>query len=865
MRNIIRKIFIIFIIFVTMFDFIGSSNISLAVNKDSPVDEIVNAVTNLMGGIVAIKLWLTKLQATLISYGFGKIISTSIAECCGISSDPIFAGTKGDLATPFDIFFNKYTVLDVDYFDFSKTGNDQKIIMSLRTSVAEWFFTLRNVCSAILLCILIYVGIRMALSTVAEEKAKFKKMLMDWAASLALIYVLQYIMIFTIAVNEAIVDFLRQVTYADIHQSMNEIMASAALGISMGSIMATAVYVMIMFQTIAFLITYMNRVIKVGFLILISPMISITYSIDKIGDGKAQALNYWLKEFVYCILIQPFHCVMYLAFVNIAISLMQTNSLLVTLGEGGSFYYNQLVNGLLVILCLKFIGDGEKVVKKIFNFQETGEGVSMAAGMAMGVAALSYAKKAKNIGANIATGANKLKNLPINLKSEGDAAKFSKIGKDLSKMREDFGKTKAGQALEKFGNKAGGMIEGASDAISKGITAFGNTGFGKGLTSTIQGAGRLGGRALGFTKNWGEKAIKGYKKLQNNKTFKAIKNANRRSLGSTMFLMGAAMSYATGSSGLMQAIGTGHAMQQGVEGYFGASEAFSKEDGREAIDHELERRDQEKARLEEKSKGLEGKAKDLTSQIKDADAEIERLSHTLAGRKGKDAKHLNKFRSRYKEIQEKLRENPQDTKALAAQARLQKSHPKLFAKMQERDRLKAELDATEQEAAKTKARLQDLVVGENENMRQKIAEQFAQNGSASKVESAKQEILAIIMAKMQADKAKENGDSVEKREGVDSSDENNLTFTEQEDARRMQEYITSLIDRSDMGAGASDAARDFIAETFGGEEGIGDSLAGALDEYEFQRNAQRYNNGMKNYMNYGGTEDRYKSLTTSQE
>ena len=32
---------------------------------------------------------------------------------------------------------------------------------------------------------------------------------------------------------------------------------------------------------------------------MISPLISITYSIDKIGDGKSQALNTWLKEFIY--------------------------------------------------------------------------------------------------------------------------------------------------------------------------------------------------------------------------------------------------------------------------------------------------------------------------------------------------------------------------------------------------------------------------------------------------------------------------------------------------------------------------------------------------------------------------------------
>ena len=44
----------------------------------------------------------------------------------------------------------------------------------------------------------LYVGIRMAISSVAEEKAKYKKMLVDWVVSLGLLFVLHYIMVFVV-------------------------------------------------------------------------------------------------------------------------------------------------------------------------------------------------------------------------------------------------------------------------------------------------------------------------------------------------------------------------------------------------------------------------------------------------------------------------------------------------------------------------------------------------------------------------------------------------------------------------------------------------------------------------------------------
>ena len=101
-------------------------------------------------------------------------------------------GDGSSYLTPFDIFFNTYKILDINFFDLNDLDTNS-FIYKFRTSVAYWFYTLRFISSAILLCILVYVGIKMAISSVADDKAKYKKMLIDWCCSLALIFLLQYI------------------------------------------------------------------------------------------------------------------------------------------------------------------------------------------------------------------------------------------------------------------------------------------------------------------------------------------------------------------------------------------------------------------------------------------------------------------------------------------------------------------------------------------------------------------------------------------------------------------------------------------------------------------------------------------------
>ena len=141
--------------------------------------------------------------------------------------------------------------------------------------------------------------------------------------------------------------------------------------------------------------------IKIGFLIIISPLISVTYSIDKMGDGKAQALGNWLKEFIYTILIQPFHCIMYVAFVKTAFDLVIEPSFSDLFTESVfSNEYNGIALGLMACLCLWFVGEGEKAIRQIFGFADDND-TSFVAGLAVGIAALN---KSKQIGSKISAG-----------------------------------------------------------------------------------------------------------------------------------------------------------------------------------------------------------------------------------------------------------------------------------------------------------------------------------------------------------------------------------------------------------------------------------------------------------------------------
>ena len=315
-------------------------------------------------GLVAVLSTVLQVGAMAIA----SAVNGLIAVASGIAEgDSMITGVS-------DIVFNRSSITTASFF---KNINNGYTINMFAEKIGDTYYIIRNLAIGILLFVLLYIGIRMAISTVAEQEAKYKKMLQNWAVSLALVFLLHYIILLTFVVNDTIVNVLYDVAkVGDVARIPMTDVANLLTGgvVPIAGWPEVIVYVMLTVATVAFLITYIKRVITLGFLIVISPLITITYSIDKIGDGKSQALNTWLQEFIYSVLIQPFHCIIYIVFVKTSLTMFDG------VGDG-------TVNAILAVASMLFMLKAEGIIKKIFGLRAD----SMGDTMKMGTMAIGFA------------------------------------------------------------------------------------------------------------------------------------------------------------------------------------------------------------------------------------------------------------------------------------------------------------------------------------------------------------------------------------------------------------------------------------------------------------------------------------------
>ena len=126
-------------------------------------------------------------------------------------------GTEGHTNNWFvieDLVFNKYKLFDIDFFDIPNDLNNADTMGVLNYNIASWYFSLRNVAIVANLLILIYIGIRMAISTVAEQRARYKKMLINWFTSLFILFFMHFILAAMFVVQDWLVGVLKEVLNA---------------------------------------------------------------------------------------------------------------------------------------------------------------------------------------------------------------------------------------------------------------------------------------------------------------------------------------------------------------------------------------------------------------------------------------------------------------------------------------------------------------------------------------------------------------------------------------------------------------------------------------------------------------------------
>lgn len=343
--------------------------------------------------------------------------------------------------SPYEIFANKVAMLDVNFFQPNKydevdtmvgeEGKEQKSSAAeLQGTIAKWYVSIRNFAVVVMMIILVYVGIRIVMSSAAEDRAKYKQRLMDWIIAMCLLFFMHYLMTLAVTITESLLDsidtanepYYVRVGSSDgklgdyrynvvippkdgeensepqkeqskvfdtdegsLAQAFREqgvivpnddtgsgeyfvwptnLMGKARVELQLeptdrmsdDDILArkfgfTIIFIALVIYTIMFLFRYLKRLIMLAFLTIIAPFVAMTYPLDKISDGSAQAFNMWVKEYVFNLLIQPVHLILYTILIGSAIDFAADNL-------------------LYALAALGFMLPAEKIMRKFFGFEK---------------------------------------------------------------------------------------------------------------------------------------------------------------------------------------------------------------------------------------------------------------------------------------------------------------------------------------------------------------------------------------------------------------------------------------------------------------------------------------------------------------
>lgn len=339
--------------------------------------------------------------------------------------------------TPEAIFSNEVPALDVNFInptDWTKKSgvtdgaamNEKSVTIALHSTIANWYIALRNLAIVALLSVLLYVGIRMVISSTASDKAKYKQMLMDWIVALCIVFFLHYIMSFILTVTDMITQGLSassaitvqvqnaQLSNGDTTVDFNtDLTGLCRLQLQYEELSARWIYLIfyiaLVIYTCMFTWTYVKRAINMAFLTLMAPLVAITYPIDKISDGKAQAYGIWLKEYIFNALLQPFHLIIYTIFLGSSIEIA-------------------VENPIYAILFLAFIIPSEKLLRKMFGFEKSSTAGAFAAGVG-GAAAFKMLSNVVGKGGSKKGGAGKTQD---KVRTKDQIKDKNEIGKDYS-------------------------------------------------------------------------------------------------------------------------------------------------------------------------------------------------------------------------------------------------------------------------------------------------------------------------------------------------------------------------------------------------------------------------------------------------
>lgn len=302
----------------------------------------------------------------LLLLSFNLICHISYAA----STDPFKAPTAEDEEE--DTGYNRNEEKEEEAKEVKKEGLE--IVKIIRKAVAKWYYIMRLIVIAFMLLVLMFLGIKLAISSIASDKALYKSMLVDWVVGMILVFSIHYIMIFIFMVNDSIVQTMKDIInkpfpiqeeyqYGDdsykIERTTKELATTLyetartktySLNIVDGFV-GTIIYAALVYYAWRFALKYLIRLFNIIVLILLAPFVSGTYALNKIMTGKSKIWSAWLKEFIMCVALQSSNVIIYTVFSSVSLQIALIS----------------LPGAVLTLILFSFMLKSDKLLRELFN------------------------------------------------------------------------------------------------------------------------------------------------------------------------------------------------------------------------------------------------------------------------------------------------------------------------------------------------------------------------------------------------------------------------------------------------------------------------------------------------------------------
>lgn len=348
----------------------------------------------------------------------------------------------GQTITIDDLVFNKYAETNISYFETEAEAGElassliygNGSVGGLNNVITKWYAIFQKISLMGYMMILVYMGIRILLGATADQKASYQRLFVDWVIGIAILLLFPYAMKYMIEINVAIVrtvdankdfdsgisativntedafnDFSKnsiddQIDWSKGDDYMSKIAYAAKTSNKLG---LSITFLIMTWQLIALTVHYFKRLFMIAFLIIIFPLVALSYAVDKIADGKTQAFNTWAKEFMLNVFVQSFHAIVYV---------FVCSTIYAASGTTAAGFDN-----ILIIVGVTFLFKGEAIIRQIFGqVSSAGTMKSLSQSAAATFAKLKIAQGAistvgsytvgeKSIGRKLARGVNNVR------------------------------------------------------------------------------------------------------------------------------------------------------------------------------------------------------------------------------------------------------------------------------------------------------------------------------------------------------------------------------------------------------------------------------------------------------------------------